>query len=160
MGLVTEGREHEAGVKRLSRAVIVRAAIGYIDLHGAQGLTMRGLGQELGVEAMALYRHVTGREDLLEAVVAELLDSVTDGLDPQLTSSWQGYLQTLAHAVRRIALEHPGAFPLVATRHPAAPWLRPPLRSLKLVEDFLTAMSSHGMAEEPEGRSNVGARPD
>ena len=80
MGVVTEGRENEAGVKRLSRSVIVHAAIGYIDLHSAQRLTMRGLGQELGVEAMALYRHVTGREDLLEAVVAELLDGVTDGL--------------------------------------------------------------------------------
>ena len=148
MGVVTEGREHEAGGKRLSRAAIVRAAVGYIDLHGAQGLTMRGLGQELGVEAMALYRHVTGREDLLEAVVAELLDGVTQGLDPQLTGSWQGYLQTLAHAVRRIALDHPSAFPLVATRHPAAPWLRPPLRSLELVEDFLAALSSYGMTDE------------
>ena len=148
MGVVTEGREHEAGGKRLSRAAIVRAAVGYIDLHGAQGLTMRGLGQELGVEAMALYRHVTGREDLLEAVVSELLDGVTQGLDPQLTGSWQGYLQTLAHAVRRIALDHPSVFPLVATRHPAAPWLLPPLRSLELVEDFLAALSSYGMTDE------------
>ena len=49
MSVVTEGRENEAGVKRLSRSVIVHAAIGYIDLHGAQRLTMRGLGQELGV---------------------------------------------------------------------------------------------------------------
>jgi TetR/AcrR family transcriptional regulator, tetracycline repressor protein len=148
MGVVTEGREHEAGGKRLSRAAIVRAAVGYIHPHGAQGLTMRGLGQELGVEAMALYRHVTGREDLLEAVVAELLDGVTEGLDPQLTGSWQGYLQTLAHAVRRIALDHPSVFPLVATRHPAAPWLLPPLRSLELVEDFLAALSSYGMTDE------------
>jgi TetR/AcrR family tetracycline transcriptional repressor len=148
MGVVTEGQENEAGGKRLSRAAIVRAAVGYIDLHGAQGLTMRGLGQELGVEAMALYRHVTGREDLLEAVVAELLNGVTDGLDPQLTGSWQGYLQTLAHAVRQIALDHPSAFPLVASRHPAAPWLRPPLRSLELVEDFLTALSSYEMTDE------------
>ena len=148
MGVVTEGRGKEPGVKRLSRSVIVRAATGYIDVHGVQGLTMRGLGQELGVEAMALYRHVTGREDLLEAVVAELLDGVTDGLDSQLIGSWQGYLQTLAHAVRGIALEHPSVFPLVATRHPAAPWLRPPLRSLKLVEDFLAVLSSHGMADE------------
>lgn len=148
MGVVTDSRENEAGGKRLSRAAIVRAAVGYIDLHGTQGLTMRGLGQELGVEAMALYRHVTGREDLLEAVVAELLNGVTDGLDPQVTGSWQGYLQTLAHAVRRIALDHPSAFPLVATRHPAAPWLRPPLRSLELVEDFMNALSSYGMADE------------
>jgi AcrR family transcriptional regulator len=148
MGVVTEDRENEAGGKRLSRTAIVHAAVGYIDLHGAQGLTMRGLGQELGVEAMALYRHVTGREDLLEAVVAELLDGLSDGLDPQLTGSWQGYLQTLAHAVRQIALDHPSTFPLVATRHPAAPWLRPPLRSLELVEDFLATLSSHGLTDE------------
>jgi TetR/AcrR family tetracycline transcriptional repressor len=148
MSVVTEGRENEAGAKRLSRTTIARAAVNYIDRHGAQGLTMRGLGQELGVEAMALYRYVSGREDLLEAVVAELLDGVSADLDPQLTTSWQGYLQTLAHAVRQVALDHPGAFPLVATRHPAAPWLRPPLRSLELVEDFLNALSSHGMTDE------------
>jgi AcrR family transcriptional regulator len=148
MSVVTEGRENEAGGKRISRTAIARTAVSYIDRHGLQGLTMRGLGQELGVEAMALYRYVTGREDLLEAVVAELLGGLSAGIDPQLTGSWQGYLQTMAHAVRRIALDHPAAFPLVATRHPAAPWLRPPLRSLELVEDFLTALSSHGMADE------------
>jgi TetR/AcrR family transcriptional regulator, tetracycline repressor protein len=148
MSVVMEGRGNEAGGRRLSRTAIASAAVSYIDRHGAQGLTMRGLGQELGVEAMALYRYVTGREDLLEAVVAELLGGVTARLDLQLTSSWQGYLQTLAHAVRRIALDHPGAFPLVATRHPAAPWLLPPLRSLELVEDFLNALSSYGMTDE------------
>jgi TetR/AcrR family tetracycline transcriptional repressor len=148
MSVVMEGRENEAGGKRISRAAIARTAVSYIDRHGLQGLTMRGLGQELGVEAMALYRYVTGREDLLEAVVAELLGGLSAGMDPQLTGSWQGYLQTMAYAVRRIALDHPAAFPLVATRHPAAPWLRPPLRSLELVEDFLNALSSHGMADE------------
>jgi len=143
-----EGRGKRFGGKRLSRTVIARTAVTYIDRHGMQGLTMRGLGHELGVEAMALYRYVTGREDLLEAVVAELLGDVSARLDSQLTGSWQGYLQTLAHAVRQIAIDHPSAFPLVATRHPAAPWLRPPLRSLELVEDFLTTLSTHGMADE------------
>lgn len=66
MSVVMEGRENEAGAKRLSRTVIARAAVSYIDRHGLQRLTMRGLGQELGVEAMALYRYVNGREDLLE----------------------------------------------------------------------------------------------
>ena len=127
--------------------MIVLAALGFIDRHGAQGLTMRGLGQELGVEAMALYRYVTGREDLLEAVVKLLLEGLHQDLDDQLSETWQGYLQTLAHAVRRIAVEHPAAFPLVATRHPAAPWLRPPLRSLELVEDFLSTLSEHGFTD-------------
>jgi AcrR family transcriptional regulator len=133
--------------KGLDRDLIVRAALDSIDRNGSQGLTMRGLAQDLGVEAMSLYRYVSGREDLLEAVVAVLLGGLTD-LDEQLAKTWQGYLQGLAHAVRRIAVDHPAAFPLVATRHPAAPWLRPPLRSLELVEDFLSSLSRFGFTDQ------------
>lgn len=133
---------------RLSRPLVVQSALAYIDANGAQKLTMRSLGQVLGVEAMSLYRHVTGREDLLEAVVKELLAGLEDGLDEELAHTWQGYLQALAHQVRRIAVEHPLAFPLVATRHPAAPWLRPPLRSLTVVDNFLTTLSRHGFDDD------------
>lgn len=136
-----------SSAKKLDRATIVQAALQSIDADGAQGLTMRGLGQILGVEAMSLYRYVSGREDLLEAVVSLLLQQLTNQLDQELAQTWQGYLQTLAHEVRRIAVEHPNAFPLVATRHPAAPWLRPPLRSLELVEDFLSTLSEHGFTD-------------
>ena len=100
------------------------------------------------MEAMSLYRYVSGREDLLEAVIAELLADIRPNMDELLARTWQGYLQSLAHAVRQIAIEHPGAFPLVATRHPAAPWLRPPLRSLELVEDFLSTLSDFGFNDD------------
>lgn len=135
--------------RRLDRTMIVQAALRYIDDHGAQGLTMRALATDIGVGPMALYRYVSGREDLLEAVVELLLHDLEDGLDSELSHrGWQAYLQTLAHAVRRIALEHPSAFPLVATRHPATPWLRPPLRSLDVVEDFLTTLHQYGFSDE------------
>lgn len=147
-GVDNASADRAATGEKLSREVIVRAAIAFIDRHGSQGLTMRGLGHELGVEAMALYRYVTGREDLLEAVISELLSGLREDLDDELTDSWQGYLQALAHRVRRIAVDHPGVFPLMATRHPAAPWLRPPLRSLELVEDFLNTLSDHGLTDE------------
>lgn len=138
----------EGSGRKLDRAGIVAAALTSIDARGAQGLTMRGLGHDLGVEAMSLYRYVNGREDLLEAVVTLLLERLADSLDDELARTWQGYLQTLAHGVRQIAVEHPNAFPLVATRHPAAPWLRPPLRSLEVVEGFLHTLSSHGFRDE------------
>ncbi len=134
--------------KGLERTTIVQAALRSIDAHGPHGLTMRGLGQDLGVEAMSLYRYVSGREDLLEAVVSLLLEGLRGDIDESLTQTWQGYLQALAHAVRRIAVEHPSAFPLVATRHPAAPWLRPPLRSLELVEQLLATLVEHGFSDE------------
>ena len=38
---------------------------------------------------------------------------------------WQDFLARLAHGVRQIALDHPELFPLVATRPPEAPWVRP-----------------------------------
>src|SRR6478672_14213 len=111
---------------------------------------MRRLGAALDVEAMSLYRYVNGREDLLEAVVDALVDSIQVPTVGQLqpADGWQAFLQVLAHDVRRLALEHPGAFPLIATRHPAAPWLRPPLRSLRVVDAFLDGLRSRGFTDE------------
>jgi len=133
----------------LSRRVILDEAIAAIDDTGLTALTMRSLGARLGVEAMALYRYVNGREDLLEGVVDTLVDQIR--VDPrarmQPADGWQAFLQWLAHAVRKIATEHPAIFPLVATRHPSAPWLRPPLRSLRVVEEFLDGLTSRGFTD-------------
>jgi hypothetical protein len=49
--------------------------------------------------------------------------------------------------VRRLALAHPEVFPLVASRPPSAPWIRPPLRSLRWVESFLGALTSNGFSD-------------
>nr|WP_277870586.1 TetR/AcrR family transcriptional regulator C-terminal domain-containing protein [Microbacterium telephonicum] len=54
----------------------------------------------------------------------------------------------MAHEIRSIAIEHPRAFPLVATRHPAAPWLRPPLRSIEVVDAFLDTLIRQGFTDE------------
>lgn len=140
----------EARRSSLTREVIVERAISYVDEHGLQQLTMRRLGESLGVEAMSLYHHINGREALLEAMVDRLVEQFrVDPLAPVgPADSWQGYVQELANSVRRLARQHPEVFPLVATRHPAAPWLRPPLRSLAVVEDFLEAMSRRGLGRE------------
>jgi TetR/AcrR family transcriptional regulator, tetracycline repressor protein len=134
----------------LNRERIVLAALQLVHDGGLPALSMRRLGAELNVEAMALYRHVNGREDLLEAMVSQLTSRLERSPESQLGTDvgWQGYLQSLAHAVRDVAFEHPQVFPLVATRHPAAPWLRPPLRSLELVEEFLVALTSRGFTDD------------
>lgn len=134
---------------RLSRALIVGRAIEMIDHDGVSSLTMRSLGSALGVEAMSLYRYVNGREDLLEGVVESLVGSieVEPGARMEPNDGWQAFLQWFAHDVRRLALEHPAAFPLIATRHPSAPWLRPPLRSLRIVEAFLDGLRDRGFTD-------------
>lgn len=144
------GRGKPAARASLSQELIVSTAVAYIEEFGLPGLTMRRLGKALGVEAMSLYRYVPGREELLDAVVdhivsdmrrdREVLDTPRDG--------WQDFLQRLAHGIRRMALAHPRAFPLVASRPPAAPWLRPPLRSLDWVEMFLQGLEAEGFNDE------------
>lgn len=132
----------------LSRERILQAAVALIDAEGLQQLSMRRLGRELGVEAMALYRYVPSRSDLLDGVVETVVDELY--ADPEVhllpRNSWQEYVIRLAHGVRRMALAHPEAFPLVATRPPAAPWVRPPLRSLRWIESFLTGLLSQGFS--------------
>jgi TetR/AcrR family transcriptional regulator, tetracycline repressor protein len=134
----------------LTRDRIVRTAIRLADEHGPAALTMRRLGQLLDVEAMSLYHHVNGREDLLEGMVAQLVDDVSiptqDTLGP--ADGWQAFLQHVAHEIKQLADEHPNLFPLVATRPPAAPWLRPPLRSLRIVEAFLDGLTGRGLPDD------------
>ena len=143
------GLEPMSARQPLSRERIVDAAVEFIDAHGLPGLTMRRLGNELGVEAMALYRYVPGKEELLDAVVETLVERMErddDVLDSP-RDGWQDFLVRLAHGVRRVALEHPKAFPLVASRPPEAPWLRPPLRSLDWVETFLSGLIDEGFTD-------------
>jgi len=135
----------------LSRERIVAAAIAFVDRRGLTALTMRRLGTELGVEAMSLYRYVAGRDDLLEGMVDQMVEQLhldPSGGRPGPGDGWQAYLQWLAHGVRSLVVEHPKVFPLIATRHPAAPWLRPPLRSLEVVEEFLTTLMERGFSDE------------
>jgi len=134
----------------LTRDRIIEAAIEMADRDGPTALTMRRLGQALDVEAMSLYHHVNGREDLLEGMVARLVDHVEVPARSQLgpADGWQAFLQHVAHDIRSLAVEHPNLFPLVATRPPAAPWLRPPLRSLRIVEAFLDGLVARGLPDE------------
>ncbi|GAB3653383.1 hypothetical protein GCM10027596_03720 [Nocardioides korecus] len=147
---LVEGRALPSDRVALDRDRILLAALDHIDELGLPGLTMRRLGQRLGVEAMSLYRYVPGKEELLDGVVEILLAQLYDDDDVRQspTDGWQDFLQRLAHGVRRVALTHPRAFPLVASRPPEAPWLRPPLRSLDWVETFLVALSDEGFGDE------------
>jgi AcrR family transcriptional regulator len=136
----------------LDRERILQAAIVFIDEQGLAALTMRRLGAALGVEAMALYRYVPGREDLLDGVVSRVVETLFDDEDGDDIyigdhNGWQDYLVRLAHGMRRIALAHPAVFPLIVSRPPAAPWVRPPLRSLRLVESFLGTMHDGGFSD-------------
>jgi AcrR family transcriptional regulator len=149
------GGDLVSGRGGLDQRRILLAAVEFIDREGLHALTMRRLGASLGVEAMALYRYVPSREALLDGVVDAVLDALH--ADPEVhlhaEHGWQNYLHRLAHGIRRIALQHPAVFPLVATRPPAAPWIRPPLRSLRWLESFFTVLTGAGFDDEAAVRA-------
>ena len=137
------------GRRPLGRELILGEAVRFIDERGQDRLTMRGLGAELSVEAMALYRYVPGREQLLDGVVEYVMNELYDTtMTGELATTWREYLEQMAHGVRIVAIAHPRIFPMVAVRPPAAPWLRPPLRSLRWVEGFLEALAEFGFSAQ------------
>jgi AcrR family transcriptional regulator len=73
---------------------------------------MRRLGAALGVEGMALYRHVGNKQRLLEGVVELLLEELE--IPAADAASWTDAWYAVARSYRRIARRHPGAFPLLA----------------------------------------------
>ena len=149
---MTAGRSASATEEQrgpLSRELVLGAGTRFIEKHGLSQLTMRRLGKELGVEAMALYRYVPSREDLLDGIVARVLLELQD--DPDVfvhpRQGWQDYLVRLAHGLRKLAMAYPQVFPVVATRPTGAPWIRPPLRSLAWIESFLVALTTSGFSD-------------
>jgi AcrR family transcriptional regulator len=58
----------------LSRERILQTALELVDAEGVEALTMRGLGERLGFEAMSLYRHVEGKEDVLDGILDLVLE--------------------------------------------------------------------------------------
>jgi AcrR family transcriptional regulator len=100
----------------LSHDAIVTAALRLVDREGLDEFSLRKLGKALGCEAMAIYWYFESKDALFDAVVDKLtahLGTVVGDRDP---ADWIAVLREVAHAYRKIALAHPSAFPLLATR--------------------------------------------
>jgi AcrR family transcriptional regulator len=98
----------------LTHEKIRSEALRLIDAEGLEAFSTRKLGAALGCEAMAIYWYYPSKEALLDAVVDELMARV-GRVSPDATD-WVDALREVARAYRRLAHEHPNAFPLAATR--------------------------------------------
>ena len=94
----------------LSRERVLRAALALADERGIDALTMRSLGQEVGVEAMSLYNHVENKEAVLdglaELVAAEILDAVRDMGSLSSPDEWKAVTRRRILAARQVLLRH------------------------------------------------------
>ena len=100
------GAKGAEGRTPLSRDRVLTVAVALADRDGIEGLSMRKLGQELGVDAMALYRHVKSKDDLLDGI----LEMVVGEIDrTQSDGTWKPALRQQVIAARRVMLRHPWA---------------------------------------------------
>jgi AcrR family transcriptional regulator len=102
----------------LSRERVLRAAVALADESGIESLTMRRLGQELGVEAMSLYNHVANKDDILDGIV----DLVLGDIDvPPTGTDWKTAMRQRAVSAHEVLLAHPWAALLVMSRFNIGP---------------------------------------
>jgi AcrR family transcriptional regulator len=94
----------------LTRDLVLETAVTLADHEGLAALSMRRLGQELGVEAMSLYHHVANKEALLDgmvdAVVAELNAEVGPGGGAEAERDWAAALRARCVTARTVMLRH------------------------------------------------------
>jgi AcrR family transcriptional regulator len=131
------------GSGKITREVVLAAALQIIDRDGADALSMRRLARALDRDPMILYRHAANKAALLDGVAETVLAQVkVDPADPD----WAAQLRGVARDYRRLALAHPNVVPLLVTRPLATPLgLRPP-GTLRPLEDILTLLTRAGFS--------------
>src|SRR3954466_6673114 len=96
----------------LSRERILREALRIADEGGVDALTMRRLGDELGFEAMSLYRHVTNKHDLLDGMLDLVL---AEWQLPGAAGAWPEGIRASARSVHDALRRHPWSAQLLMT---------------------------------------------
>src|SRR5215472_3542304 len=121
---------HAAGRRApLNRDRVLRAAVTRADQEGISSLSMRKLGEALGVEAMSLYNHIASKSDLLDGMI----DIVFGEIDlPAGTGTgtgagagagagngepgWRAAMRRRAISARQVLRRHPWAIGLMESR--------------------------------------------
>lgn len=102
----------------LSRDRILAAALAVVDQEGLEAISMRRLGEELGVEAMSLYNHVANKAAILDGIFEAVLAEIPP---TKRTEHWPHDVRHRARALRRVLLSHPNVLPLFAARPAVTP---------------------------------------
>jgi len=97
---------------------VLHAAVALADRSGLDALSMRKLGEAVGVEAMSLYHHVANKDDLLDGMI----DVVFSEIDlPSGEADWKTAMRHRAISVRRVLSRHRWAIGLMESRPSPGP---------------------------------------
>lgn len=127
---------------------MIDKAVEVVTEHGSAELSIRSLAARLQVSPMALYRHVEGKDDLLEEVVSRLL---ADRWQPFTSErNWRAWIVDAADRLRRFLVEEPSALQV---------YLRRPVTSATALErmDACLRVLGRGLADDARARSAYAA---
>ncbi|WP_028934901.1 TetR/AcrR family transcriptional regulator [Pseudonocardia spinosispora] len=100
---------------------IIATAIQILDEEGADALSMRTLARRLNSGTATLYRHFSGRAELVAHVIDGVLGEGRVEPEVMRTLSWSQACETLAHAMFEVFRRHPGVAPLLVDQVPVGP---------------------------------------
>jgi AcrR family transcriptional regulator len=102
----------------LSRERVLRAAVALADAHGVEAISMRRIASELGVVPMALYKHVSGKDELLDGMI----DVVVGEIDPPAGGTdGKAAIRRRVLSARGALLRHPWASRVIESRTDPTP---------------------------------------
>ncbi|GAA4996845.1 hypothetical protein GCM10023205_82630 [Yinghuangia aomiensis] len=141
--------------RRLSRDLIVEAAVGLVRADSQASLTIKSVADAVGAAPMALYRYFPDRDDLLHAVA----DRFTKDLEVSITSladvTWQDQLREWMVRSMESLRPYPQLLPyIVSTRQPA--WLPSFVILTKVLEPLRLSEEDQALAITLVGTTIVG----
>lgn len=142
--MVASGNKRER--PRLTRERVLQSAMALADESGIQSLSMRKLGEQLGVEAMSIYNHVTNKDDLIDAMVDGVFAEIDLAADER---NWRVAMRRRAVSVRQVLKRHPWAVPLMQSRTNPGPRTLGHLNALIGVlrgADFSIVLTAHALS--------------
>ena len=130
---------------RLNRERVLQAAVAFADEHGIGSLSMRKLGDALGVEAMSLYNHVANKSELLDCMI----DLVFSEIElPTKEADWRASMRLRAISVRQVLSRRRWAIGLMETRTSPGP------ATLRHHEAVLTCLRDAGFSIQMAARAS------
>lgn len=130
--------------KKLNRDLILTAALRLADDEGIDAVSMRRLGQALSVEAMSLYKHVTGKEDILDGIADLVMLEVPV---PARDLPWRAALTRSAAAMHEALLRHPWSGAVIESRRSPGP------ARLAYLDAIVSILQSAGFTLPDVGRA-------
>jgi AcrR family transcriptional regulator len=102
----------------LTERRIAEAALALVDAEGVDGLSMRKLGQALGMAPMSLYTYFPDRDAVLEGLTQLVLAEVEV---PDEDLDWRESIRWIMRSIRAVGLRHPHVAPLINRFPPRTP---------------------------------------